>query len=162
MWLAVFGEALVEGNELAVPAIGCWQGRGVDGGAGAGSTTGDMALALVLTTVAIERRQPDQRCGLLAAELAEFGHADQERQGGRYADARDRDQQIESPGQRCALADGRFKAGTLAVLAPLESGDIGLDQADDPRIAAVFQPGLEPGNVFTDLLDEDQVVRQRL
>jgi hypothetical protein len=43
----------------------------------------------MLSAVVIVRRQAGQRCGLLAADAAELGHANDEREGGALAEAGD-------------------------------------------------------------------------
>ena len=49
------------------------------------------------------------------------------------------------------------------VFAPLfEPADLALDQAVQPRLTEMLEPGLEPHQVVLDLLDEGQVIGQRL
>jgi hypothetical protein len=55
---------------------------------------GDLTLSLVLPTIVVEWSQTGQRRGLLAADAAELGHADDERRCGALADTSDAQHQI--------------------------------------------------------------------
>jgi hypothetical protein len=60
---------------------------------------GDLTLSLVLPTIVVEWSQTSQRRGLLAADAAELGHADDERQCSALADTRDAQHQIKPLGK---------------------------------------------------------------
>ena len=75
---AAAGEAGVEGDQRLVPAEGGRQGGGEQRAAQAGASAGDVALTLVRSAVVVERRQAGEGGDLLAADFAEFRHADDE------------------------------------------------------------------------------------
>lgn len=80
---AILGESLSEGFDGGVMVFGDQSGH-VDHVANGGSSTADVACALVLATVVVERSDSDQRRDLLAVEFSQFRQLGQER-GGRDA-----------------------------------------------------------------------------
>ena len=58
-----------------------------------------MTLAFVLSAVVVEWSQTGEGCGLLAADMSEFGHADDERKRGALADAWNAQHQLEPLGE---------------------------------------------------------------
>lgn len=66
----------VEGAQGLVPAERGRQRGGEQRVPEAGAAAADMALSPVLAAFVVERRQARQSRGLFSADLAEFGHAD--------------------------------------------------------------------------------------
>ena len=96
MGFAARGEAGVERDQRLVPAEGGWQRGGEQGTAQACASAGDVTLAFVLSAVVVEGCEAGQGGGLLAADAAELGHADDERQRGALADAGNAAHEIEA------------------------------------------------------------------
>ena len=84
------------GHEIAVVRLQRFghshrgQGGEVEATANAGSTSDDVALALLFAAVAVERRQADEVGDFAASEPAEFGQVSEEHAGGLIADAGNR------------------------------------------------------------------------
>src|ERR1700712_2612283 len=99
MCLSVGDKSGVEADQGLVPAEGR-RGRCCDQGPPQSSpAASDVALPAVFAAIVIEGCQTGQGCGFLAADPAEFGHADDERQRGAFADAGNAQYQIEPPGE---------------------------------------------------------------
>ncbi|MFO1171159.1 MAG: hypothetical protein U1E49_09335 [Hyphomicrobiaceae bacterium] len=89
-------------------------------------------MAVVLATVVVEGGEASQRCRLLARDLAELGHADDEGDGGPLADAGDRADEVEAARQ----VGARFELGGKLLLLGFEEiaegndvlADIGFDR----------------------------------
>ena len=58
-----------------------------------------MSFAFVLAAVIVERRKTGQRCGMLTADAAEFGHANDECECGALAEAGNAQDEIETAGE---------------------------------------------------------------
>src|SRR5438093_11579819 len=87
--LSLGNKSLVEGDECGVPAERGGESGGVERASRPTAAAGDVALALMLSTVVVEGRQPGQCGGFFSADVTEFGHAQDERQCGTLADAGD-------------------------------------------------------------------------
>ena len=88
-----------------------------------------MALSLVGSAVVVIGRHAGQRCGFLAIDAAELGHADDEGDCGAQADARHAEHEVEAPVEIVVGAQGRGDACQLGRAARLEAGvgcDVGL------------------------------------
>jgi len=96
MGFAASDQARVERDKCGVPAEGSWKRGRKQGAPQAVPAAGDAALAPLLTTVVVERGKASEGCSLLAADLAEFGHADQQRQRGALADPGNAEHQIKA------------------------------------------------------------------
>src|SRR4051812_2907205 len=92
-------QALIERDERLVPAEGGREGSGEQGVPQASPAACNVALSLMLSAIIVEGSQTGQRCGFLATDTAEFGHADQDRQGGTLADPGDAEHEIQSGSQ---------------------------------------------------------------
>ena len=86
MRLSCCGQALVERDESFVPAEGSREGGGEQGSTQASPAASDAPLSLLLTTVVVEGGQACKGGSFFAADPTEFGHADQERKSGAFAD----------------------------------------------------------------------------
>jgi hypothetical protein len=96
MGLSGSSQALVERDKGSVPAEGCRQSGGVKGSAQTSPAAGDAALAFLLSAVVVEGCQAGQSRSFFAADAAEFGHADQDRQGGAFADPGNAEHQVQA------------------------------------------------------------------
>ena len=83
MGFSAAGEAGVEGDQRRVPAEGGGQGGGEQGAPQPPASAGDVALTPAFSAVVVEWRQAGQGGGLLAAEVPQLRHADDEGDGGR-------------------------------------------------------------------------------
>ena len=89
-----------------------------------------MTLALMGAAIVVERREPGQGGGFLAAELAEFGHAKQQGECGAHTDAGHALHEVKTtaevgmPGGSPTCCDGRFGPWPIVVAAiGVECGD---------------------------------------
>ena len=98
---------------------------------------------LCLSAVVVEGSQTGERCGFLAADAAELRHADDERQRRALADAGNAQHQIEPRGE---IVMGAQSLGNVAYLRGppcLQPRDVADDNAPQPRLVDMFEPGLE-------------------
>ena len=96
MGLSSGSQAYVEGNEGLVPAECRRKRRSKQRTSQPSPAAGDAPLALMLPTVVVEGREPREGCSLLAADTAELGHADQERERGAFADPGNAEHEVKS------------------------------------------------------------------
>jgi hypothetical protein len=89
-----------------------------------------MTLALMGAAIVVEWREPRQGGGLLAADLAEFGHTKQQGERGALTDAGHALDEVEAtaeivvPGGSTTCCDGRFGPWPIVVAAiGVECGD---------------------------------------
>ncbi len=160
MSLAVGDKARIEGDQGVVPSEGRRERCGEQRPAQAVAAAGDVALPSVLSAVIVEGRKTGQRGGLLAADAAEFGHADDERQRGAFADAGNAQHQIKPLSQ---IAVGTQTLGNVTYLrgAPcLQPGNVAVNEAPQLRLIDMLEPGLEARDVLFDLLEKGQISRQ--
>jgi hypothetical protein len=150
-------QSAVEDAEGVVPSEGGGEGGGEERAAQSAAAAGDVALTLVLAAVVVEGRQSGERGGLLAADLAEFGHADDEGEGSPFADAGNAEDEVEAAGKVAVLAQGPDDAELLGGAPRLQPGDVGDDHAPEPSILDVLEADLEAGDILLDLLDEGQL-----
>ena len=99
-------QAFVDIDERAVPAEAGWECCGIEGAADTLPAALDTALSAILAAVAVERREPGQAGGFAAAEAAEFGHEDEQSEGGAPTDAGDALDQRQAAGQVALGCDG--------------------------------------------------------
>ncbi|WP_244431914.1 hypothetical protein, partial [Rhodopseudomonas sp. B29] len=90
--------------------------------------------------------------------MAEFGHADDQCQCRPLTDAGDAEHEIETLRQIGMLAQLAGNSCELGEPSRLQPIDVTQDQPPPPWLVDMFEPGLEPGDVFFDLLDERQVI----
>jgi len=121
-----------------------------------------VTLALVLAAVVVERGEAGEGGGLLAADAAELGHADEEGEGGALADAGHAEDELAAAGQIGMGRDRRCEAAHLGGAAGLEADDVGLHHAALARLVHVLQAGLEAGGVFLGLLQESEAAGELL
>ena len=133
-------EASIEGDERAVPAEGRRQGRREQRVAQAASTAGDVSLPSVLSAVVVERSQAGKCCGFLAADLPKFGHADQKRQRGTLADARNAQDQIEPLGEIVVGTKMLGNVSYLRGLACLQPCDVAVNNTPQARLVDMLEP----------------------
>src|SRR3974390_927508 len=117
-----------------------------------------MALALVFAAVIVKRCEPCECRRLFAADLAELRHADDERERSAFADPRDAQQEIKPSSEIGVIAQSAGNQPDLGKPARLQSRNVAKDHASQSRLVDMFEPGLQPGKVFLDLLDEGQLV----
>jgi hypothetical protein len=113
-----------------------------------------VTLTLVCPTVIVEGRQACQGHSLFAADGAEFGHADDERQRGALADAGD------APAEIVMIAQLPGDAGEFGGAPCLHAGEVSHHHPPQPRRDDMFQSGFDARDVLLDLLDEGQLIRQ--
>jgi hypothetical protein len=121
---------------------------------------GDLTLSLVLPTIVVEWSQTGQRRGLLAANAAELGHADDERQYSALGDTRDAQHQIKPLGN---IIVGTQTLGYVTCLrsAPhLEPGNVVINKAPQPRVIDMLEPGLEARDVLLKVIEKGQISGQ--
>jgi hypothetical protein len=114
----------------------------------------------MFSTVVVKRREASQSYSLLAADAAEFGHADDEGECGALAQAGNAEDEIEAAGEIVMAAQRGDDAQQFARASRLQSRDVGHDHAPQPRLGDVFEPDLEAGDVLFNLFDEGQMVSQ--
>ena len=102
-------------------AAGCYETK-------PSAPAGDVALALVRSTVVVERGKPGERRCFFAADSAKFGHADDERERGALADARNAQDEIEAPGEIVMGAQLPDDAPHLGRASRLQPCDVGHDE----------------------------------
>jgi hypothetical protein len=153
-------EAGIERDQGLVPAEGGRQRGGEQRAPQAPASAGDVALAFVLSAVIVEWREPGERGGFLAADVAEFRHADDEGEGGALADAGNAQHEIETPGQIVMVAQLLGNAVQLGGTAGFQPDDVGQSDAPQSLISDMLEPGFEAHDVFLDLLDEGEMRRQ--
>ena len=143
-----------------VPAEGGRERGGEEGAAQAAAAAGDVALAFVVSAVVVDRGETGEGGGFLAADAAEFGHADDERERGALADAG----HAETRSRRRARSWWARKAGRcdeFGGAARFRGG-----RCRPPACAAVarsvdmFEADLEAGDILLDLLEEGQMPGQ--
>ena len=116
MGFAFCGEAAIKVDQSLVPAEGGRERCGDQGPAQATATAGDVTLAPVFAAVVIEWSKPREGSGFFAADLTEFGHADDERQRRALADAGNAQHQIEAS---CQIVMGPKMLGNEACMSRL-------------------------------------------
>ena len=97
---------------------------------------------------------------MLPTEAPELGHADDERQCGTLTDAGHAEHQIQAVAEIVMSAQTRDDPMQLGPATCLEAGNIGHDNAPQPRIFNVLEPDFQAGDVFFDLLNEGQMLRK--
>ena len=133
-------EASVERYQCLVPTVGGREGGGKQGTAQAASTAGDVSLPSVLSAVVVERSQAGKCCGFLAADLPKFGHADQKRQRGTLADARNAQDQIEPLGEIVVGTKMLGNVSYLRGLACLQPCDVAVNNTPQARLVDMLEP----------------------
>src|SRR5204863_3150988 len=118
----------------------------------------DVALPLVGSAVVVEGSQTGECCGLFAADASELRHADDESERGALSDAGNAEHEIEAVGEVVMDAQLSDDAQDLGCATGLEPCNVGEDDALHSSVVDMLKPGLEPRDVFFDLLDEGQVV----
>ena len=127
MRLSSCGESSIEVDQHLVPAERGRQRCGVEGAAQASPSTGDMPLAFVLSAVIVEGSEPCQRCRLLAADAAEFGHSDNNGERGAFADAGHAEHEIEPAGEIVMIAQPSDDPEQFRAPPRFQAGDVGDD-----------------------------------
>src|SRR5262245_62742605 len=115
-----------------------------------------MALARALAAIVGEGGQACQSGELLAAQGAEFGQPQQQRQCGPLAEAWDADQELASRGEIIVPAQGVGEALQGEGALGFEAGDLAVDEALFGGSCRRFAAGLPAGDVLLDLLDQGQ------
>ena len=162
MRLAAVAQAPVERHQRLVPVERRGQRRAVERASQPASAAANMRLAGILAALMHKRRQAGDRRHLLAAELAEFRHADHDRKRGALAAAGNAANQIEAPGEVRVRAQFGEQPRGLAFTSLLQALAVGVGDAPQPRIVDMLETRLDARNVVLDLLEEGQVIRQRI
>src|SRR6185437_16467103 len=101
----------VEVDKLAVPAESGRQSRGIDAGPQPGTPTPDVPFTRALAAAIVERGDASEGGSLLARQLPEFRHVDDNRKRGSQCDAVDAQDEIEAFGDIIVAAHRGFKLG---------------------------------------------------
>src|SRR5205814_5699941 len=136
------------------------QRRGIQGATQAATTARDVALTSMLSAVVVEGRQSGQRCRFLATDVAELGHADDERQRGALADTGNAQHEVETDSEIVVGAQPLGNVKDLRRTSQLQSCNVAVDDAPQGRLVDVLKPGLEACDVLLDLLKEGQISSQ--
>ena len=162
MGFSACGEASVELDQGLVPAEGGRQRCGEEGAAQASPAAGDMPLTFVLSAVVVEGSEPCERCRLLAADAAEFGHADDDGERGALADAGNAEHEIEPAGEIVMGAQRLRRSGAVRPSRrAFRRAMSAMTMPPQPGIVDMLEPGLETRDILFDLLDEGQMVGKR-
>ena len=156
MGFAALGEPEVEGVERRVPAEGGGEGGGVERAPESFAPAGDVGLAGPAAALLDERGEAGEGCGLLAADVPEFGHAHDQGEAGPRADPGHAQHQLETLGEVGMLPHVLEQALELVGAARLQLLDVGLDEAAQAVVVGVLQPGLPADDVRLELLDIGQ------
>jgi hypothetical protein len=125
------------------------------------AAAGDVAFALVLAAVVVERREPGQGGGFLAAELAEFGHAKQQGECGAHTDAGHALHEVKTTAEVGMPAQFLGDPPQLGKAARFKPPDVRHDHTPQPDLLNVLEAGLMAGEFFLGLLDEGQRIDER-
>ncbi len=87
-------------------------------------SAGDLAMTVALAAVVVEGCEASECCRLLAGDFAQFWHADDEGEGGSFADARDGEDEGEAPGEVLVGLEFGDQALLLGFQAEFEGNDI--------------------------------------
>ncbi|MFO1172421.1 MAG: hypothetical protein U1E49_15825 [Hyphomicrobiaceae bacterium] len=155
MGSAAGGEAGVEVDEGRVPVECGGEGCGVEERRRRARPPAMWRWPLCLPLSSSKGR--GQRCCLLARDLAELRHADDESDGGPLADAGDRADEVEAARQ----VGARFELGGKLLLLGFEEiaegNDVLADIGFDSGVSGVLETALEADDILLDLLDVGEV-----
>ena len=115
-----------------------------------------MAPALARAAIVVEGGNADQAGDLFAADAAQFGQADDQRQRGAQADALDGYEQVKPARQRGVPGKRGGRQRHVGITAPFETGDIALVQALEPRHPRRLGHRLQHHDLLLELLQVGQ------
>src|SRR6266550_241774 len=156
------GQARVKRNQARIPLEGGGKGCGEEASAQPLASAGDMAQALMLSTIVIIGSKTGQRRRLFAREASELGHADKQCQSRTRSDAGNALDESKTIGQIIMAAKRSDEPFQLGRAPGFEAFDLRCKDLAMPAIAEAFEPGLGPGDVFFDLLDQRQMFAKGL
>ena len=131
-------ESVIRGFEIGVEPGG-YEGGHVECLTDVGASSVDERPAGTFTGLSHDGGCAGQACGGLAIEVAEFGHVDQEGEGGAFCDARNGGQDSEPPGEFRIAFDQGADGG-------LDLCDLALDQGET---LACLLPRLKDKGIVT-------------
>ena len=106
--------------------------------------------------IVVEGGNSDQAGDLFAADAAQFGQADDQRQRGAQADALDGYEQVKPARQRGVPGKRGGRQRHVGITAPFETGDIALVQALEPRHPRRLGHRLQHHDLLLELLQVGQ------
>ena len=122
-------ESSVEADQGVVPSEGSRERCGVKGAPQARPTAGDVALAFVFSTVVVKGSKAGKRGRLFATDASELGHADDQRERGPFANARNAQHEIKASSQIVVIAYLLGNEADLIAASCLQTHNVAEDHA---------------------------------
>jgi len=151
-------ESSVEVDQGLIPSEGGRERCGIKGAPQAPPAAGDVALAFVFSTIVVKGSKAGKRGRLFATDTSELGHADDERERGPFANARNAQHEIEAGSQIVVTTYLLGNEADLSATSCLQTDNVAEDYASQSRLGNMFEPGLQPRDILFDLLDEGQKI----
>lgn len=156
-----FLPASVGVDQSHVPSEAGREGGSVEVAPDAMAATGDMSLTAIMAAVPVESRQTGEACGLGAGETAQFGHEDEQGQGGTPPDARTALDESKPTSQIMQAGDGLAQQQQLRLDPPGQPFGLTGNRPLQARRAIGLAARLRAGMVGLELLDQTQMLGQR-